>query len=124
MSVVSHVQSLGDYFERHQSALKDPAGFWLKYAERYFWKEKPSREKALSYNFDVREGPIFVKWFADGETNICFNALDRQVDNGNGSKVAFFWEGNDPNDTCSMTYVDLLVQVSGSFFCYRISSCI
>jgi Acetyl-coenzyme A synthetase N-terminus len=31
----------------------------------------------VSYNFDVRQGPISVQWFKGGTTNICYNALDR-----------------------------------------------
>ena len=33
----------------------------------------------LPRSFDVRKGPIFSKWFEGGETNICYNALDRHV---------------------------------------------
>merc|ERR1719320_1123131 len=45
------------------------------------------------------------------ETNICYNALDKQVDNGHGDKVAFYWVGNDPNDKGSITYAQLLAEV-------------
>ena len=33
----------------------------------------------MSWNFDVRKGPISVEWFKGGLTNICYNALDRCV---------------------------------------------
>lgn len=36
-------------------------------------------EEHISYNFDVRKGPISVEWFKGGTTNICYNALDRHV---------------------------------------------
>ena len=32
------------------------------------------------------------------ETNICHNALDRNVELGHGDKVAFYWVGNEPKD--------------------------
>ena len=35
--------------------------------------------KHVSYNFDVRKGPISIEYFKGGETNICYNALDRWV---------------------------------------------
>ena len=38
---------------------------------------KQWNDKHASWNFDVRKGPIFVKWFEGGTTNICYNALDR-----------------------------------------------
>ena len=39
--------------------------------------------------FDVRKGKINISWFDGGKTNICYNALDRHVQEGRGDKVAF-----------------------------------
>lgn len=30
------------------------------------------------------------KWFPDGEINMCYNAIDRHIEHGNGDDVAFF----------------------------------
>jgi hypothetical protein len=43
------------------------------------------------HNFNLNEGPISVEWFTGAETNVCFNALDRHVEAGLGSQVAFYW---------------------------------
>src|SRR5215216_587864 len=52
----------------------------------------------------------FAKWFLGGELNVSYNCLDRHVEAGNGTKVAFHWEG-EPGDTRTITYADLLDEV-------------
>jgi len=52
-----------------------------------------------------------AKWFADGKLNVSANCLDRHVANGLGDKVAYHWEG-EPGDTISITYAELLTEVS------------
>ena len=47
----------------------------------------------MRYNFDISKGPIKIEWMMGAETNICYNALDRQVDNGHGDKIAFYRVG-------------------------------
>lgn len=62
------------------------------------------------FNFDVRKGPVKVEWFVGAETNLAFNCLDRHVEAGHGDRVAFYWEGNDLNEDCKITYSQLLDQ--------------
>jgi acetyl-CoA synthetase len=50
----------------------------------------------MSYNLDIKQGPVDVQFFKGGTTNICYNAIDRHVEAGKGDKVAFYWEGNEP----------------------------
>jgi acetyl-CoA synthetase len=68
-------------------------------------------EEHISYNFDVRKGPISVEYFKGGLTNICYNALDRHVAAGNGDRVCFLWEGNDLDQDRKMTYGEVLEEV-------------
>ena len=53
----------------------------------------------------------YAKWFLGGELNITANCLDRHVEAGLGDKVAYHWEG-EPGDKVTMTYAELLVEVS------------
>ena len=53
----------------------------------------------------------FAKWFVGGALNVTYNCIDRHVDAGRGDKVAFHWEG-EPGDTRTVTYADLLDEVS------------
>ena len=43
--------------------------------------------------------------------NVSYNCLDRHVEAGRGDKVAYHWEG-EPGDTRTITYADLLDEVS------------
>ena len=51
------------------------------------------------------------QWFKGGRTNICYNCLDRNIESGNGGKVAIYWEGNEPGFDASLTYAQLLDKV-------------
>src|ERR1051325_10129948 len=42
--------------------------------------------------------PPYAKWFVGGKLNATYNCVDRHVEAGNGSKVAFFWEGEPVDD--------------------------
>src|SRR4051794_36816625 len=53
----------------------------------------------------------FAKWFVEGTLNVSYNCLDRHVEAGRGDRVAFHWEG-EPGDTRTITYADLLDEVS------------
>nr|CAH8856242.1 unnamed protein product [Trichobilharzia regenti] len=107
----AHVKSSEEYSLMRDRALSNPKEFWLEYAMKFQWQKPPTFDKCLSYNFDYRKGPVFVKWFEDGKTNICYNGLDRHVENGLGDKIAILWEGNDPNDTCRLTFSEVLTKV-------------
>ncbi len=64
-----------------------------------------------NYNFDVRNGPIKIEWFVGAKTNVCYNAVDRHVENGKGDQVAFYWEGNDVDEEKVWTYSQLKTEV-------------
>lgn len=53
----------------------------------------------------------FAKWFVGGKLNVAYNCVDRHVEAGNGDRVAIHWEG-EPGDTRTITYAELLAQVS------------
>jgi hypothetical protein len=38
-------------------------------------------------NFDLKQGNVSIKWFVEGETNMCYNCLDRHVEAGHGDQV-------------------------------------
>ncbi|CAH8522015.1 unnamed protein product [Dicrocoelium dendriticum] len=107
----AHVNSKQQFDELYRKSLEHPEDFWIACAHRFFWKNKPTKENALSYNFDIRKGAVFVKWFEDGVTNMCYNILDKNVEHGLSDKIAFHWEGNNPDDYCAVTYGELLTKV-------------
>jgi len=77
----------------------DFEAFWAKLArERISW----SRDFDTTLEWELP----FARWFVGGELNISYNCVDRHVENGLGSKVAYHWIG-EPGDTRTITYADL-----------------
>lgn len=69
------------------------------------------QDQHISYNFDVRKGKIFSEFFKGGQTNVCFNCLDRHINEGRGDQTCFIWEGNDLDRDRKMTYQEVLDEV-------------
>ncbi len=66
----------------YEEAERDYAGFWLRLAkEAVEWFTEPT--KSLEWD------PPHCTWFADGELNVAYNCLDKQVNAGRGDKVAY-----------------------------------
>ena len=86
----SYVKSMDQYKEMYDRSISDPEGFWKDIAAQFYFKSQP-QGKFLEYNFDVSNGPIYIKWMQGAATNICYNSVDRHVQQGNGTKVAFYW---------------------------------
>ncbi|KAF1527204.1 Acetyl-coenzyme A synthetase, cytoplasmic, partial [Eudyptula albosignata] len=85
--------------------------FWGDVAKEFYWKSQHVGP-FLKYNFDVTKGKIFIEWMKGATTNICYNLLDRNVNEKKlGDKIAFYWEGNEPGDSVKITYSELLHEV-------------
>ncbi|RRT59989.1 hypothetical protein B296_00034318 [Ensete ventricosum] len=107
------VSSPEQYRIMSERSIQDPAGFWSEIASQFYWKEKWDPE-VYSENIDVRKGTVKFEvgcWFKGASTNISYNALDRNIEAGNGGKVAVYWEGNEPGDDDQLTYAELLEKV-------------
>ncbi|MEB3034831.1 acetate--CoA ligase [[Mycobacterium] nativiensis] len=91
--------------ELYQAAEADRLGFWAQQANELSWA-KPFTEV-----LDYSQAP-FARWFADGRLNVAYNCVDRHVEAGNGDRVAIHWEGEPVGDCRSITYAELLADVS------------
>lgn len=107
----AHVSSHQQYMEMYRNSVEDPAGFWADIASQFYWKEKWDPQFCLKENFDIGKGRVQIEWFKGGITNICYNCLDRNIESGNGDKVAIYWEGNEPGVDATLTYNQLLARV-------------
>lgn len=87
----SRVPSYEKYKEMHKKSLEDPEAFWSEIASEFHWQSPPQPGNFVSYNFDINKGKVFVKWMEGAMTNVCFNLLDRNVRNGHGEKIAYYW---------------------------------
>jgi acetyl-CoA synthetase len=90
--------------DMYEEAKKDRLGFWDKQADRLTWDTR------WTQTLDWSNAP-FAKWFVGGKLNVAYNCVDRHVENGLGSRVAFHFEG-EPGDTQTITYAQLQDRVN------------
>ena len=86
-----------------REAEKDYLGFWGKLAQEHIQWHKPFTRVLDESNYP------FFKWFDDGELNVSFNCLDRNLE-ANSDKIAIIFEADDGKVTRA-TYRDLHLQV-------------
>ena len=94
-----------NYKEIYNQSIKSKEDFWKKISDDIFWYSKPS--KILN-----TDNPPFYKWFQDGVTNTCYNALDFHIDNGLGDKTALIWDSPITNSKAALTYNQLREKVA------------
>ncbi len=81
-------------------ARADPEGFWRAVADQHLtWFREPDR-------VFVSAPPTF-SWFAGGRMNLCWNALDRQVERGLGEQPALI-AADERGERRTLTYRQLL----------------
>jgi acetyl-CoA synthetase len=90
------------YDKLWKRSVEEPEKFWAEIAEQQVtWFKK--WDKVMDYNFDIKKGPIYVKFFEGGKLNISYNCLDRHLEK-RGNQVAIQWEGNEPGEARAITY--------------------
>jgi len=74
-----------------------------------FWTEEARQRISWFKPFDklYEWNPPYSKWYLGGQLNVCYNCVDRHVESGLGSKVAYYWEGEPAGETRTVTYADL-----------------
>jgi acetyl-CoA synthetase len=100
---------MADYERQYRRSLDDPEGFWGEIAAGFHFFRKWDRV--------LRWDPPFAQWFVGGQTNISYNCLERQVEQGRGDHTALLWEGEPvdatgaPAEVRRISYRELLVEV-------------
>ncbi len=98
--------SAADYDRMYAESISNPDSFWAEQAKRIDWFVAPSKIGNWSYD------PVSIKWYEDGELNLCYNAVDRHVMAGRGNTTAFIFEHDDPaKDARRMSYAALQSEV-------------
>jgi propionate--CoA ligase len=93
------------YQEVYQRSIEDPAGFWGEIAEELHWFKKWDRVLDDS-------NPPFYRWFVGGETNICYNAVDRHAMGAGRGRAALIWESSETNQSRTITFFELYREVN------------
>jgi acetyl-CoA synthetase len=85
-----------------QRADSDPDRFWAEEARKLHWFRPWSRV--------FEAGPPEFKWFSGGQTNLCYNCLDRHIESGHGGHAALIYE-NERGERRVFTYHELWIHV-------------
>jgi acetyl-CoA synthetase len=87
----------------YAEAAADPVRFWADQARNLISWSEP-------WHTDLEWDLPFARWFVGGTLNASYNCLDRHVEAGLGTRVAYHWEG-EPGDRRTITYAELLDEV-------------
>jgi len=96
---------MGRFDEVYSASMKDPEGFWGQAAEEIDWTRR--WDKVL----DDSDAPYY-RWFAGGELNTCYNAVDRHVEAGRGEQAAIIYDSPVTQTVARLTYAELQVRVA------------
>ncbi|GAA0769508.1 acetyl-CoA synthetase [Erythromicrobium ramosum] len=93
------------YAEMYRASVETPDAFWLEQAQRLDWVKAPTKGGEWSYD------PVGISWFADGQLNLCHNAVDRHLPQ-HADRTALIFEPDDPaSPGRSLTYGQLHTEV-------------
>ena len=96
---------INKYDNLYKSSIVNPEKFWDEAAKDVKWFS-PYKKILDSSN------PPFYRWFPDGKINTCFNAIDRHVDEGNGSRTAIIYDSPVTSKKISFSYSEVKKIVS------------
>ncbi|MDT8438993.1 MAG: propionyl-CoA synthetase [Wenzhouxiangellaceae bacterium] len=89
-----------NYREVHARSLNDPEGFWGEAAGLVDWNRRWNRVLDDS-------NPPHYRWFAGGELNTCYNALDRHIESGRGEQPALIYDSPVTDSQRTYSYREL-----------------
>ena len=93
--------SSSEFEELYKKSLENPDQFWSEQADKYLdWYQRWTQIQET----DIKKGEI--AWFKGGKLNASVNCIDRHLPE-NSEKIAFIWEGDNPNESKNITYQEL-----------------
>jgi len=85
----AHIAGMAEYSAMCEAAERDYEGFWARLArENILW------DRPFNKVLDESRAPFYT-WFEDGQLNVSYNCLDRNLANGNADKTAIIFEADD-----------------------------
>lgn len=90
------------YQQYYQQSVQDPATFWGEKGKIIDWIKPYTKVKNTSFD----PSHISIRWFEDGTLNLSSNCLDRHLAD-RAEQTAIIWEGDDPNQSKTVTYRQL-----------------
>ncbi len=84
----------------YRRSIENPDEFWAEAAEDLVWNRRWERV------LDDTDAP-FCEWFAGGEINTCYNAVDRHVEEGRADQLALVYDSPVTGQVRTWTYAKL-----------------
>jgi propionyl-CoA synthetase len=97
---------MSSYEDFHRRSIEDPEGFWGEQAQMIYWHKPPQKVRDYSK-------PPFCKWFVGGETNLCYNAVDRHLAE-RANQPALIYISTETNEEKTYTFAELHREVNAS----------
>jgi propionyl-CoA synthetase len=94
-----------NYNEFYQKSLDNPTLFWKEQAGAIKWHKQPS----TILSKDKNDYPL---WYADGELNICYLALDKHIEDGFGDQTAMIYDSPVTQTVKKYTYNEVKTEVA------------
>jgi propionyl-CoA synthetase len=94
----------GEYAAFHRRSIEQPDAFWSEQARLVHWNQ-PCKQ-VLDYS-----RPPFARWFVGGETNLCYNAIDRHLQ-ARGEQAAIQYISTETGEEQRFTYRQLHAEVN------------
>lgn len=92
------------YKTEYQAACQQPQPFWAEKANKLAWYKAPSQ---ILPSEDEQN-----QWFADGELNTAYLALDYHVEQGRGEQIALIYDSPVTGSKQQFSYQQLMEQVA------------
>ncbi|WP_136067635.1 propionyl-CoA synthetase [Modicisalibacter radicis] len=93
------------YQTEYQRSIEHPEAFWAEQAQRIPWFRRP--REILGYDAQGH-----AHWYADGELNTCYVALDHHVAEGRGDQPAMHWDSPVTGGRRTLSYRELRDEVA------------
>ncbi len=91
------------YKDFYRRSIDQPEAFWGEQAQMIDWHKPPRQIRDYS-------NPPFVKWFVGGETNLCYNAVDRHAAKRPDAR-ALIYVSTETNEEKIYTFAELQREV-------------
>lgn len=94
-----------NYYEFYKKSKESVLDFWNEQSQRIAWHTPP--KTILSK--DNNEYPL---WYADGELNLCYLAIDKHIEDGFGEQIAIIYDSPVTQTVKKYTYSEVKSEVA------------
>ena len=94
-----------NYYEFYKKSNESAIDFWKEQSQNIAWFSNPS---AILSN-DSNDYPL---WYADGELNACYLAIDKHIQDGYGEQVAIIYDSPVTQTVKKYTYNEVKTEVA------------